>query len=284
MAMVITTDIKPTECELKTLPSFNVNLLGRRISCMTAPAIVEAIHKACVEGRQITVANYNVHSFNLSMQLPWFYEFLQSSDISHCDGLGILYALRFMGMDISIHYRASYTLLMPKLLEHCNQYGLAVFFLGSRPHYLQAALERLRTTYPNIPLAGHDGYFSTQDPYQNEAVIEQINRAKAQVLVVGMGMPVQENWIRLNRNRLAVNAILPGGAIIDRLAGVVPNCPTLLSNMGLEWLYRLYREPKRLSARYLLGNPAFVLQVALAKYCTPSAAGLDIQPVKGLST
>jgi len=278
--MFTTVDTKQIDCELKTLPSFNVYLLGRRITCITASAIVEAIHKACIEGKKITVANYNVHSFNLSMQLPWFYEFLQNSDISHCDGLGILYALRFMGVDISIHYRASYTLLMPKLLEHCNQHHLSIFFLGSRPQYLQAALDRLRAAYPNIPLAGHDGYFLTQDPYQNEAVIEKINRAKTQILVVGMGMPVQENWIRLNRNRLAVNAILPGGAVIDRLAGVVPNCPTFLSNKGLEWLYRLYREPKRLSARYLLGNPAFALQVALAKYCGLPAEGLDIQPVK----
>jgi len=269
--------------KFQTLPSFNIQLLGRRITCMTAPAIVEAIHKACIEERKITIANYNVHSFNLSMQLPWFYEFLQSSDIAHCDGLGILYALRFMGVDVPIDYRASYTLLMPKLLKHCNQQGFAIFFLGSRPQYLQAALDRLQVDYPNIPLAGHDGYFSTQDPYQNDAVIEQINRAKTKILIVGMGMPVQENWIRLYRNRLAVNAILPGGAVIDRLAGVVPNCPTLLSNMGLEWLYRLYREPKRLSARYLLGNPAFALQVALAKYYALPAEGLDIQPVKALS-
>lgn len=282
--MFTTTATKQVNHESEALPSFNVHLLGRRITCMTVPAIVEAVHKACIEGRKITVSNYNVHSFNLSMQLPWFYDFLQDSDISHCDGLGILYALRFMGVGVSIKYRASYTLLIPKLLEHCNQHGFSVFLLGSRPQHLQVALDRLKVAYPNISLAGHDGYFSTEDLDQNEAVIEQINLAKPKILLVGMGMPVQENWIRLHRSRLAVNAIMPGGAVIDRLAGIVPNCPTLLSNVGLEWSYRLFREPKRLSARYLLGNPAFALQIALAKYCTLPAKALDIQPLKALST
>lgn len=63
--------------EVKELPNLSVNLLERRITCMTVPAIVEAVHTACVTGQKITLANYNVHSFNLSMQLPWFYEFLQ---------------------------------------------------------------------------------------------------------------------------------------------------------------------------------------------------------------
>ncbi|WP_293031260.1 hypothetical protein [Moorena sp. SIO3I8] len=65
--------------ELDYLPAINVHLLERRISCVTVPRIVDAIHAACVEDRKITVANYNVHSFNLSMELPWFYEFIQSA-------------------------------------------------------------------------------------------------------------------------------------------------------------------------------------------------------------
>ncbi len=265
---------------LEALPNFDVHLLGRRISCMTVSSIIEGIHKACIEDRKITIGHYNVHGFNLSVQLPWFYDFLQSADITLCDSMGILNAIRYVeGQKLPIEYRVSYTLLMPKLLEHCNQHGLSLFLLGSRPEHLQVALEQLKVNYPNIKLAGHDGYFSMEDPYQNEAVIEQINLAKPQILVVGMGMPVQENWVRLYRNRLGVNVIMTGGAIIDRLAGVVPDCPTLLSNKGLEWLYRLYREPKRLATRYLLGNPAFALQIALAKLNQSTAKIIDTQPI-----
>ncbi len=250
---------------------------------MTVPAIVEAIHAACVEGRKITVANYNVHSFNLSMLLPWFYNFLQSAEITHCDSSGILKALEFMGLKLPIEYRASYTALMPKLLEHCNQQGFSVFLLGSKPECLEAAIARLRSTYPNINVAGHHGYFSIEDPEQNEAVIEQINLAKPNILIVGMGMPRQENWIRLHRSRLKTNAILMGGAVIDRLAGTVSDCPAFLSSKGLEWLYRLCREPKRLAIRYLLGNPAFVLLLALAKFYAPPMEVQDMQAISSFN-
>jgi N-acetylglucosaminyldiphosphoundecaprenol N-acetyl-beta-D-mannosaminyltransferase len=260
--------------------TIEADLLGRRISCMTVPEIVLAVDRAVREHRRITVANYNVHSFNLSVQLPWYYQFLQEAEIAHCDGLGILYALRFMGYQLSLSYRASYTLLIPQLLEHCDRHHFSVFLLGAKPHILERALERLQKDYPNINFQGHHGYFSIQDPSINQAVIEQINAVQPQVLLMGMGMPVQERWVQAYKSQLQVNAILMGGAVIDRLAGIVPDCPALLSNIGLEWLFRLVREPKRLSTRYLLGNPAFVLQVMLAKYQGVVSPSLDPQSAK----
>ncbi len=259
------------------LPSLNVHLLSRRITCMPVPAIIQAIHSACVQGRKITVANYNVHSFNLSMLLPWFYNFLQSAEITHCDSTGILKALEFMGLKLPLDYRASYTALMPELLEHCNQNSFSIFLLGSKPEYLEAALDKLRSEYPNIRVDGHHGYFDIENLEQNEAVIQKINHANPNILVVGMGMPLQENWIRLHRSRLKVNVIMAGGAVIDRLGGIVSDCPAFLSERGLEWLYRLCREPKRLAVRYLLGNPAFVLFLALAKFYASPLEVEDLQ-------
>lgn len=270
--------VKRCDRQSENLPSFDVDLLGRRITCMTVPNIVAAINKACIERRKIVVTNYNVHGFNLTMQIPWLYEFMQNADISHCDSVGIIRAIGYMqGCKIPLDYRASYTRLMPELLEHCNRHHLSVFLLGSKPKYVQMAVERLRAIYPNITIAGRDGYFSAQDPAANAAVISQINACKPQVLIVGMGMPIQENWVRLYKDRLNVNAILTGGAVIDRLAGVVPDCPKLLSDMGLEWLYRLYLEPKRLAVRYLLGNPAFTMQIALAKLNSSYAKVVKMQ-------
>jgi N-acetylglucosaminyldiphosphoundecaprenol N-acetyl-beta-D-mannosaminyltransferase len=261
------------------LPNLSVSLLGRRISCMTVPEIVKAINAACVEGKKITVANYNVHSFNLSMQLPWYYQFLEDAEITHCDSIGILKAIGYMGLNLPISYRSSYSLLMPKLLESCNINGLSVFLLGSQSEVLESAIARLRKQYPNVKFAGHHGYFDKEEFLQNEVVIQKINRAEPNILLVGMGMPIQESWVQKHRNRLHVNAIMLGGAIIDRLAGVVPECPQLLSNVGLEWLYRLYREPKRLAARYLLGNPAFLLHIALAKFYKSSLQVQSMPPI-----
>lgn len=268
---------QPSQTERQ--PSLEVYLLERRITCMTVSAIVQAIQAACIEGRKITVANYNVHSFNLSMQLPWFYNFLQNAEIAHCDGMGILKAIGYMGLKLPVDYRASYTVLMPEVLEMANRSGLSIFLLGAKPDNLKAAIANLKQEYPNIKVDGHHGYFDRDNSNENEAVIHQINRAKPNILLVGMGMPIQENWVRLHRHRLSVNAIMLGGAVIDRLAGIVSDCPTYISHLGLEWLYRLCREPKRLAARYLLGNPAFLLQVALGKFYTSSFNFKPMEPI-----
>ena len=256
-------------------PILQANLLGRQITFITVPDIIDTINTACVKKKKIVIANYNVHSFNLSMQIPWFYSFLQNSEIAHCDSVGILKATEWMGLKLPLQYRASYTLLMPKLLEHCNQQRLSIFLLGAKPDHSKAAIERLQAQYPNLAIDGHHGYFDMQDPYQNNEVLKQINKAKPNILIVGMGMPIQENWIYTNRDRIEdTNVIMPGGAAIDRLAGVVPDCPAVLSNVGLEWLYRLCREPKRLATRYLIGNLAFILHIILAKSYSPS---LEVQ-------
>ena len=242
----------------------SVYLLGRRIDCMDVSSIVKAIRKACVEKNKIVVANYNIHGFNLSMQLPWYYQFLQSADIANCDGMGILKAISFMGLDLPIDYRVSYTLLMPKILENCNQNGFSVFLLGGKSQHLKIALDNLKRKYPKVTFTGHHGYFDKEDPDVNQSIITQINQFKPNILIVGMGMPIQEYWVYKYRNSLQVNTIMLGGAIIDRMAQIVPDCPGFISNVGFEWLYRLLREPKRLGARYLLGNSAFALHIALA--------------------
>lgn len=244
--------------------ALSVYLLGRRIDCMNIPSIVEAVRKACIEGKQIVLANYNIHGFNLSLQFPWFHQFLQSADITNCDGMGILKAIAFMGLDLPLDYRVSYTLLMPKILESCDSNEFSVFLLGGKSENLQAAIDNLKQKYPNVRFAGHHGYFDKEDPHCNQAAVEQINQFKPNILIVGMGMPIQEYWVQQHRHKLQVNTIMLGGAIIDRMAGIVPDCPNFISNSGFEWLYRLMREPKRLAARYLLGNSAFALQIALA--------------------
>ncbi|MDJ0742726.1 MAG: WecB/TagA/CpsF family glycosyltransferase [Xenococcaceae cyanobacterium MO_167.B27] len=247
------------------LPNLSVKLLERRITLMTATAIMNAIHSACVEEKKLTIASYNVHSFNLSMQLPWFYEFQQSANITRCDGVGILKALQWMGNDFPLQYRVSGTAFVPKLLEYGNQNSFSFFLLGSTPKYLEEAMQRVKQKYPELKIAGHDGYFDKKNTEQNQAIVEQINQFKPNILLVGMGMPTQEKWIQEYRRELEVNVIMPCGAIIDRLAGVVAECPPWISNSGLEWLYRLISEPRRLGGRYLIGNPAFMLQIALAK-------------------
>ena len=244
----------------------SIYLLGRKITCTTTSLLVSRILDACVRDEKLIIANYNIHSFNLSVQFPWFYDFLQDADIAHCDGLGIIYALRIMGHKISKDYRVSYSLLMPKLLEKSNENELSIYLLGSKSENVQMALKNIKGSHPNIRVLGHHGYFQVSNQAQSKRIISEINKFGTNILIVGMGMPLQEYWVKSHQKDLEVNSILLGGAVIDRLAGVVSECPKFLSANGLEWVYRLFKEPKRLLARYVIGNPAFLLQVILARF------------------
>lgn len=141
---------------------------------------------------------------------------------------------------------------------------------------METALHNLRLNYSNTNFFGHHGYFLSDDPAENalnqQEVLTSINEVKPNILVMGMGMPLQEQWVDRNKEHLSVNAIMLGGAIIDRLAGEVPDCPQLLTELGLEWIFRLVREPKRLMGRYVIGNPTFLMNIALA-------SALGIQPL-----
>ena len=249
---------------IETLPA-KVELLNRQISLTSDLAIIEAIHKTCIEKRKMTVASYNVHSFNLSMQIPWFYEFQQSADITLCDGFGILKALNYFGLEIPIQYRIAATDLIPELVEYCNHHHLSIFLLGTKPEILAQAIQSLSKQYPSLEVFGHHGYFDQTDLEQNQIVVNQINLVRPNILIVGMGMPLQEQWLLEYRPYLNVNVFIPCGAVIDRLAGIVTPCPKWITNAGFEWLHRLIHEPKRLATRYLIGNPAFLFHIALAK-------------------
>ncbi|PZD71789.1 N-acetylglucosaminyldiphosphoundecaprenol N-acetyl-beta-D-mannosaminyltransferase [Acaryochloris thomasi RCC1774] len=245
-------------------PVIEAYLLERRITFMTTPTLVNVISDMCTCGKKFVVANYNVHGFNLSMQLPWLDGFHKTANITHCDGMGIIKLVNILGLKLPKEYKNSYTLLMPELLERCNERQFSVYLLGGKPEQLTNALINLKNRYSEAHFSGHDGYFSVHDSNRNESIINEINAIKPNVLIVGMGMPLQEQWVDLYRDRIDVNAIMLGGAVIDRFAGLVPDCPHYISDLGLEWLFRLLREPRRLMGRYLLGNPVFLLNIALA--------------------
>lgn len=245
--------------------STKVELLNRKITLTSDLEIIRSIHRACNENKKMTVASYNVHSFNLSMQIPWFYEFQETADITRCDGFGILKALNCMGLNVPLHYRVSGTKLAPKLIDYSSKNNLSVFLLGAKPEILARAIYVLKKQYPPLRVFGHHGYFDKSNIEENQIVIDQINQVQPNILIVGMGVPLQERWLLTNRPYIDANVFFPCGAVIDRLAGIITPCPTWLSNSGFEWLHRLMCEPKRLAARYLLGNPALFFHVFLAK-------------------
>jgi N-acetylglucosaminyldiphosphoundecaprenol N-acetyl-beta-D-mannosaminyltransferase len=238
-----------------------INLLGVRVHGYTLPQVLTWITRHIQAEEHITLAYANVHAINLAHSLPWFRDFLNQSDLVFCDGFGVKWGVRLLGHTIPQRFTPPDWL--DQLAATAEQHDFRLFFLGARPGVAEQAATRLQQRFPRLQVVGTaHGYFdTTPGSAENEAVIQAINASRPHILIVGLGMPLQEHWIYHNRSRLQANVVLPVGAALDYVAGAVPRGPAWMTNHGMEWLARLLIEPRRLWRRYLLGNPLFLWRV-----------------------
>lgn len=243
-------------------PTFDsIYLLGVRVDRLSPQDLFEAIRSAIYEQRKVTIANVNVHALNLAYDHVWFRNFQNSSEIDFCDGYGILLAARLCGLEIK--ERFTYPDIIRPMAEFLETNGFTLYILGARPGIAERAAARLKESSPRLQVAGvHHGYFdkSPHSP-ENEAVIADINACKPDILFVGFGMPVQEQWLVENWDRINSHVALTGGAVFDYLSGNLPRAPRWMTEHGFEWLGRLMVEPRRLWKRYLIGNPLFLWRI-----------------------
>ena len=205
----------------------------------------------------------NLHALSLARENEEFCAALNSADLLLNDGIGIEIIAKRCGVELKENLNG--TDLIPKLFQSCTEQSqelsnedvqplssASVFLLGSKSDIVAAAARECERRFKGLSVAGfHDGYFSAEE---NNNIVDLINQSGAKVLVLGMGMPLQELWISENRNKLSsVRVVIAGGAIIDYLSGCVKRSPAIFVRLRLEWLYRLFREPKRLIGRNVRG-------------------------------
>lgn len=235
------------------------NILGVHVDPCDAGGLLHAVTES-VRGRKHHVYAYaNVHALNLAWSMPDFRAFLNSSRKVYCDGEGVRWAARLLGFHLPP--RIVLTYFFWDICREAERSGFSLYLLGSYDDRLRDAVERIHSRHPALRIAGtHHGYFEKQGP-ESEAVLASIRFANPDFLFVGFGMPLQEEWIQANLAALSAPAILPCGSMIEYASGRKALAPAWMSNHGLEWLFRLIQEPRRLWKRYLLGNPLFFLRV-----------------------
>ncbi|NEP18022.1 MAG: WecB/TagA/CpsF family glycosyltransferase [Leptolyngbya sp. SIO4C1] len=210
---------------------------------------------------------------------PEFCEIYQKADFKVCDSKILMFAARFLGTPIKAKISGSD--LFPWFCDHHRHNpAVRIFLLGGRSGIPERAqLNINRRIGRNIVVAAHSPSFGFErDPQECQAIIEMIRASSANVLVVGVGAPKQEKWIIQHRDQLpSINIFMAVGAALDFEAGCKPRAPQFVSELGLEWLYRLLSEPKRLWRRYLVDDLPFlglVLQAKLKQLILPSKAAL----------
>lgn len=179
---------------------------------------------------------------------------LSGAELVLADGVGITKAAAMLGTPLKS--RVPGIDFASNVISRLAQRGGSVYLLGAKPLVAEAAAEKLTQTYAGIVIAGtNDGYFTDDAP-----VIEKINAASPDFLMVCLGSPKQELWMSANAGRLSCGLMAGLGGSLDVMAGNVQRAPETWRRLGLEWLYRVIKEPKRLGR--VMKLPAFVLEAA----------------------
>jgi N-acetylglucosaminyldiphosphoundecaprenol N-acetyl-beta-D-mannosaminyltransferase len=223
------------------------------------------VARTIASSEQAVIGNHNLHSLYLFYSNAVMRSFFEIAKYVHVDGMSFVLLAKLLGQPISRNERTGYMDWLPSLMEKARENRWRVFYLGSRPDILEKGIEEIKRRWPGIEIEGHHGYFNKAKSHEeSESVVKTVQAYAPNILMVGMGMPVQERWIFENRAELNANVVLACGALIDYVAGAIPLPPRWLGQLGLEWLFRLVTEPRRLWRRYLL-EPMMLLGIVLRR-------------------
>jgi N-acetylglucosaminyldiphosphoundecaprenol N-acetyl-beta-D-mannosaminyltransferase len=235
-------------------------ILGMRVDATsydeTTAAIVELANARA--GGMVCVAN--VHMVMEAFGDPEFQRAVNSSDRVTPDGVPLVAALQSLGLPRA--RRVYGPTLTPRVCERAAELGLPVGFYGGTPEVLEAMTGSLVARFPKLEIAfAHAPPFRPLTRDEDAAVVDAIHEAGVAILFVGLGCPKQERWMAGHRDALRC-PMLGVGAAFDFIAGTKSQAPPWLQRLGLEWLFRLLTEPRRLWRRYLIGNPRFLFHFA----------------------
>lgn len=218
--------------------------------------------RECIAAKQRTlILSANAHAYNLAAVNEVMCEALNRADWVRLDGVGPQIAARMLGYGAPS--RIALADFIWDLAADAAADGHTLFLLGGRDGVAEKAAQKLRAAYPSLVVAGtQHGYFDkSAGAVENQAVLDRLNAASPDILVVGFGMPIQEKWILESYQQLPRSVIMTGGGVFNYVAEEVPRAHPVLCRFGFEWLGRLLIEPRRLWRRYVIGNPMFVGRV-----------------------
>lgn len=206
----------------------------------------------------ITIQFINAHCINTLSRDAGYRAALAAADYLLPDGSGMAIAARLAGEPMGENLNG--TDLFPQLCLRAAQRGQSIFLLGGKPGIAAAAAATMVGAYPGLRIAGtRDGYWSAAE---EDRVIAEINASGAAIVMVGLGVPLQEKWIARVRSRLSARVVMGVGGLFDYYSGAIARAPLAFRKLGCEWAWRLMQEPSRLFMRYVVGNPVFLMAAA----------------------
>jgi N-acetylglucosaminyldiphosphoundecaprenol N-acetyl-beta-D-mannosaminyltransferase len=191
---------------------------------------------------------HSIYLYHHDPKMKYFYD--RAAAHVFIDGMPIILWGWLMGYPLRPSHRFTGVDWFFPFMARAAKEGWRVFYLGNRPGIAETGAQRFRAQHPDLLIKTQHGFF--EPGKETDAVIAQINAYAPDVLLVGMGMPRQEHWILDYHAQLQVKCIITVGATMDYFAGAIPIPPRWMGQVGLEWLARLWAEPRRLARRYLI--------------------------------
>lgn len=234
-----------------------ITLFGIKIDRLNLEGLMNKIKEFLKSGQKFNVMYANIQCMNIAWNDFEYKKILNSADLVYCDGAGVVFGARILGMNLP--QRMTGADWIYNLCELCAKGDYSIYLLGGELGIAEQARDKLISKFPNLKITGtHHGYFE-QD--YNRHLIEKINSTLPDILLVGMGTPKQEKWINENIDKLNAKVVWGVGALMDFVSGKVSRAPRWMLDYGMEWLYRLIIEPRRMWRRYILGNLIFFFRI-----------------------
>jgi N-acetylglucosaminyldiphosphoundecaprenol N-acetyl-beta-D-mannosaminyltransferase len=236
-----------------------VKICDINFDVITTKETIEFIEKKILNSSKAHyIHTANVDHVVMADEDPEFKSLINRADLVTADGMPIVWFSSLFGCKLP--ERVTGADLSEKLCKYSSEKGFKLFFLGAATGVAEKAKQRMQKKYPNVEIVGV--YSPSKEELQNKEsnmkIINKINKSGANILLVAFGAPKQEKWINNHLSYLQTTINIGVGASIDFMAGEVKRAPKILQSLGLEWLYRLIKDPKRLAHRYLIRDSKII--------------------------
>ena len=219
----------------------SVTILGMRVDCVSPEDTLTAIDRFIAQRTPHHIVTADASMVVTARHDAELQAIIEGADLVTPDGAGILWASRLFGTPIP--YRVSGVDLVGELCRLSPFKGYRLFFFGAGPHVAEEAAVKMRARFPGTQIVGtRDGFFSMEEEPE---IIAQIQAARADIVLVALGIPKQEKWIAKHKAVLGASVLIGVGGSFDVFSGRVKRAPLVLQRNGFEWLYRLLQNPKK---------------------------------------
>jgi N-acetylglucosaminyldiphosphoundecaprenol N-acetyl-beta-D-mannosaminyltransferase len=239
-------------------------ILDVTVHRVTAQAVRERLDSFVHSGQPHQIVTVNMDFLRLARTDAAFQDALNGADLSVPDGVPVLWAAKLLGKPLA--ERVTGVDIVEQGSALAAERGYRIFLLGAEPGVADAAAAELSRRYPGLWVAGiYSPPFGPMSEEANARMVQMVRDARPDMLFVAFGAPRQDTWIAQHRHELGVPVMVGVGGTFNFLAGRVSRAPLWMQRRGLEWLYRLRQEPRRLWKRYLLGDMPVFLRIVLGR-------------------